>query len=49
LRETVHSSIGRLCDGLEPTEYRDYDTFDGLNASLLRPLTFENNFLHTVL
>jgi hypothetical protein len=34
---------------LEKNEYRGYDTFDGLNAKYLRPLTFESNLLRTIL
>jgi len=30
-------------------DYRGYDTFDGLNARFLRPLTFESKALRTVL
>lgn len=45
----ILDSICRLCDWLEKNDYRGYDTFDGLNAKLLRPLTFETNFLRTVL
>ena len=49
LKEQVYESIGRLNGWLEKNDYRGYDTFDGLNAKLLRPLTFESNFLRTVL
>ena len=38
-------SIGRLSDWLEKNDYRGYDTFDGLNAKFLRPLTLNNKFL----
>jgi hypothetical protein len=41
-------SINKLNDWLERNDYRGYDTFDGLSASV-RPLTFETNFLRTVL
>jgi hypothetical protein len=45
----VTESINRLSDWLEENSYRGYDTFDGLNARFVRPLTFETNFLRTVL
>jgi len=49
LRNQLFESIGKLSGWLETNEYRGYDTFDGLNARFLRPLTFETNFLRTVL
>jgi hypothetical protein len=49
LKGQVYESIGRLSSWLERNDYRGYDTFDGLNARFVRPLTFENNFLRTVL
>jgi len=45
----LHESICRLTDWLEKNDYRGYDTFDGLNAKLLRPLTFNNKFLRIAL
>src|SRR6476620_8358302 len=45
----ILESIERLYSWLERNEYRGYDTFDGLNSRFLRPLTFETNFLRTVL
>jgi hypothetical protein len=48
-KDRIFESIGRLADWLERNDYRGYDTFDGLNAKYLRPLTFETNFLRTVL
>jgi hypothetical protein len=42
-------SLLRVSDWLRASEYRGYDTFDGLSSRLLRPLTFENSFLRTVL
>jgi hypothetical protein len=48
-KQEVFASIRRLSDWLEKNNYSAYDTFDGLNASLLRPLTFHNKFLETVL
>ena len=45
----LSESIGRLSAWLEENDYRGYDTFDGLNAKFVRPLTFETNFLRTVL
>jgi hypothetical protein len=49
LKNQIFDSIGRLSDWLEKNEYRGYDTFDGLNSKFLRPLTFNNKFLQTVL
>src|SRR5260370_25353978 len=48
-KDQIFHSIGRLSAWLEKNDYRGYDTFDGLNAKYLRPLTFETNFLRTVL
>ena len=48
-KQEVFASIRRLSDWLEKNNYSAYDTFDGLNARLLRPLTFHNKFLETVL
>lgn len=45
----VFESIGRLAHWLEEHDYRGYDTFDGLNAKFVRPLTFNSKFLRTVL
>lgn len=45
----VFQALGRLNAWLEKNDYQGYDTFDGLNATWLRPLTFETNFLRTVL
>lgn len=42
-------AIGRLAYWLEKNEYRGYDTFDGLNATYLRPLTCETKLLRMVL
>jgi len=49
LKSQLSESISRLCDWLEENDYRGYDTFDGLSARFVRPLTFENKFLLTVL
>lgn len=45
----IRESIDRLVGWLEKNDYRGYDAFDGLNARYLRPLTFENPVLRTVL
>jgi len=45
----IEESIGRLSGWLEKNDYRGYDTFDGLNARYVRPLTFETKILRTVL
>jgi hypothetical protein len=46
---SIYESIRRLSDWLEKNDYRGYDTFDGLNSKLLRPLTFNNKFLRMAL
>jgi hypothetical protein len=48
-KSRLYESIVRLTGWLEKNDYRAYDTFDGLSASYLRPLTFENKFLRTLL
>ncbi len=48
-KDQIADSIGRLSVWLEKNDYRGYDTFDGLNATYVRTLTFETNFLRTVL
>jgi hypothetical protein len=45
----IYESIQRLTDWLEKNDYRGYDTFDGLNAKLLRPLTFNSKLLRMAL
>src|ERR1039458_3410234 len=49
LRSEIHESILRLFGWLEKNDYRSYDTFDGLSARFVRPLTFESKFLRTLL
>jgi hypothetical protein len=49
LKQQVYQSILGVSGWLEKGNYRGYDTFDGLNSKLLRPLTFETSFLRTVL
>jgi len=48
-KDQISDSMGRLSGWLEKNDYRGYDTFDGLSAKYLRPLTFETKFLRTVL
>jgi len=48
-KAVILQSIEKLSRWLEVNDYRGYDTFDGLNARFVRPLTFETNFLRTVL
>ncbi|MGC1675124.1 MAG: hypothetical protein WA739_22885, partial [Candidatus Acidiferrales bacterium] len=48
-KDQILESIHRLSEWLEKNDSRGYDTFDGLNAKYLRPLTFETKFLRTVL
>jgi polysaccharide biosynthesis protein VpsJ len=45
----ILDSMTRLGHWLEKHDYRGYDTFDGLSARYVRPLTFETKFLRTVL
>jgi len=45
----IYASMMRLSDWLEKNDYQSYDTFDGLSAKYLRPLTFETKLLRTVL
>jgi hypothetical protein len=45
----IKAALERLHSWLEEHDYRAYDTFDGLNARLLRPLTFNNPLLRIVL
>lgn len=45
----IYASIERLYHWLEEHDYRAYDTFDGLNARFVRPLTFNSVLLRTVL
>ncbi len=47
-KKQIFESIRRLSDWLERNDYRGYDTFDGL-SSFVRPLTFRNKLLETVL
>ena len=49
LRNGLYEPILRLCDWLERNDYQGYDTFDGLSARYLRPLTLETTHLRTVL
>jgi hypothetical protein len=48
-RVEIQDSIARLATWLETNDYQGYDTFDGLNARYVRPFTFNNGFLLTVL
>src|SRR6516162_8544523 len=48
-KAVILQSIQKLYRWLDDNDYRGYDTFDGLNARFVRPLTFETNFLRTVL
>src|SRR5271157_1985271 len=49
LKTRIFKSIQRLAGWLEENDYRSYDTFDGLSARFVRPLTFETKFLRQVL
>src|ERR1051326_101398 len=48
-KQQILKSLLKLSDWLDANDYRGYDTFDGLNAKYLRPLTFETNILRIVL
>lgn len=48
-KSRICESLCRLTEWLEANDYQGYDTFDGLNARVLRPLTFDNRFLLMVL
>src|SRR5258708_5790277 len=45
----LYDSICSLATWLEKNDYSGYDTFDGLSARFLRPLTFNNKFLNIAL
>ena len=49
MKDQIYESICRLSTWLEKNDYSGYDTFDGLSARFVRPLTFENSFLRQVL
>jgi rhamnogalacturonyl hydrolase YesR len=49
LKAAIYKSIEQLYQWLEANHYQGYDTFDGLNARFVRPLTFETRFGRTVL
>jgi hypothetical protein len=49
VRSRILGSILHLLGWLEKNSYQGYDTFDGLNAKFVRPLTFENPFLRIAL
>lgn len=48
-KQRISVSIDRLSEWLERNDYQGYDTFDGLNSPILRPLTFNNKYLRTLL
>jgi len=48
-KQQIAASIDRLSEWLERNDYRGYDTFDGLNSPILRPLTFNSKSLRTLL
>ena len=48
-KQQIYNSISRLSEWLERNDYQGYDTFDGLNSTILRPFTFNNKFLRTAL
>jgi len=48
-KSKIFASIGRLSEWLEKNDYCGYDTFDGLSAKYVRPLTFETKLLRILL
>jgi hypothetical protein len=48
-KSQLYGSIRLLTSWLETNDYSGYDTFDGLNARFVRPLTFNNKFLRIAL
>jgi hypothetical protein len=48
-KRALFASITQLSEWLEKNNYSAYDTFDGLSARFLRPFTFHNKLLETVL
>ncbi len=48
-KDQLFYSISRLSGWLERNDCQAYDTFDGLNAKLLRPLTLETKALRIIL
>jgi hypothetical protein len=48
-KQKVYSALCRLAEWLEKNRYEGYDTFDGLNSPLLRPLTCNSALLRMVL
>ena len=49
LKASIYKSIEQVYQWLEANDYKGYDTFDGLNARFVRPLTFETRLGRTVL
>jgi polysaccharide biosynthesis protein VpsJ len=49
VKAAIYKSIEHLYQWLEANDYQGYDTFDGLNARFVRPLTFETRLGRTVL
>jgi len=47
--QMIYNAACRLIEWLERNRYEGYDAFDGLNARLLRPFTFETPLLRMVL
>jgi hypothetical protein len=48
-KQGVYNAACKLAEWLERNRYEGYDTFDGLNSRLLRPLTFNSPLLRTML
>ena len=48
-KQGMNMATCRLSEWLEKNRYEGYDTFDGLNSRLLRPLTFNTPILRTLL
>jgi hypothetical protein len=48
-QQQIYECVNCLNGWLEKNDYSAYDTFDGLTAKFLRPLTFENKYLQMAL
>ncbi len=49
MKDRIFQSIINLDKWLTDNNYKAYDPFDGLNSSILRPLTFNNKYLRIAL
>lgn len=49
VKNKIYKSIVQLDRWLEKNDYKGYDPFDGLNSRVLRPFTFNNQYLRIAL